>query len=115
MKVGVVVYPSKLGGSIGRSNVTVKLTEPLRRIGVRDWAHRAINDPRPVGNNHRLIEDGQERALNGAIDDMALVQVSGPDRVNLTVEDSQPHLVAIAKETVRVTVAARLVVRARDR
>ena len=48
--------------------------------------------------------------MNSAVDNMADVQVSRPDRVDLAVKDSQPHLGAIAKESCPVAVARRLVV-----
>ena len=66
----------------------------------------AINDSRPIGNDHRLIKDGQKWPLNSAIDNVADVQVPSPNRIDLTVEDGQPHLGAITEESVRVAVAA---------
>ena len=50
------------------------------------------------------------RTLNTAVDQSALVQVSGPDRIDLTIEHSEPHLVTVTKRGVRMVIARRLVV-----
>ena len=94
-----------MAGSTGRSKVTEMVTPPLAASAQRDRPHRAVDDPRPGGDDHRPIVDVQGQAGDGAVVEEAVVEVAGPDRVDLAVEDRQAHLIAVAEGRVPLAIS----------
>ena len=81
-------------------------------LGEGDRSHRAADDSRPGGDDHGRVPDIERKSINrvGSRVVEALVEVTRPDRIDLAVEDGQPHLVAKAEGRVSLRITTRLVI-----